>query len=110
MQLPFTIVFEPPGGAELRALARARRVWTITAAGFLADGRIALTLALPQGSGQQLWLLDGPRGLRRLGPPETRSALALAPDGQRVAFLAEAPRGGAPSGRTGEVWVSGPDG
>lgn len=87
----------------------------IAAAQFLADGRLALTLALPPGDERQLWLLDQAGGARRIGPPEAQAALAVAPDGRRVAYLARptpAPPAAPASvdARVSEVWITTRDG
>lgn len=86
---------------------------TITDAQFLADGRIALTVALPPGDERQLWLLGTDGDAQRIGPPAAQTALATAPDGERVAYLARsAARAGSPTGtatdaRPDEVWITG---
>lgn len=86
---------------------------TIAGARFLADGRIALAVAIPPGDERQLWLVDAVGGARRVGPPAAQVAIAASPDGARVAYLA---RPTAPTGtpgaeaRVGEVWVTTRDG
>jgi len=90
----------------------------IADARFLADGRLALTLALPGRDERQLWLVDRGGDARPVGPTGARLALAIANDGDRLAYLA---RGGAPPGgtpptdvtgapRLDEVWLAGLDG
>lgn len=85
----------------------------IAGARFLADGRIALAVAIPPGDERQLWLVDAAGGARRVGPPAAQVAIAASPDGARVAYLA---RPTAPAGTTGaearvaEVWVTARDG
>jgi hypothetical protein len=81
---------------------------TIAGATFLADGRIALTVALPPDDERQTWLLDDDGGMRRLGPAEARGPLAVAPDGARVAYAARA-QGDDPSAggvQPDEVWIA----
>ena len=85
---------------------------TIAGAMFLADGRIALTIALPPDDERQTWLLDDDNGMRRLGPPEARGPLAVAADGGRVAYAArgqddESGPGGV---HPDEVWIAPADG
>jgi dipeptidyl aminopeptidase/acylaminoacyl peptidase len=85
---------------------------TIAGATFLADGRIALTIALPPDDERQTWLLDHEGGMRRLGPAEARGALAVAADGGRVAYAArgqddEPHTGGV---RPDEVWIAAAEG
>jgi hypothetical protein len=101
---------------------------TIADAGFLADGRIALGIALPSGapalSGtptyRETWLLDPTTG--SLDPFSATAnlrapAVAVSPDGARLAYLQQAPQA-APSasaatvpaayvsGRLDEVWLT----
>ncbi|MCC6177458.1 MAG: PEGA domain-containing protein [Chloroflexi bacterium] len=81
---------------------------TIAGADFLADGRIALAIALPPDDERQTWLLDEDGGMRRLGPTEARGALAVTPDGRRIAYVA---RGQGDDANTSgvqpdEVWVA----
>ena len=91
---------------------------------FLEGGELALTVRFPPDPGREAWVLELPApetpgggSLRRLGPPEGAPALAVAPAGDRVAYLARGapPAGGAPRGAPGaalgaplpdEVWVS----
>jgi PEGA domain len=63
----------------------------ITNAGFLADGRVTLTVALPPGTERQVWERRGDGGLQHLGPTAAHGALAPSPDGRQVAYLAPAP-------------------
>lgn len=73
---------------------------SIVAYTFVANGRIAATLALPGSDERQLWLLDGDGGAERVGPSEAFAPLAIDPTGRRVAYLAH-PRpepGRAPAG------------
>ena len=90
----------------------------IADARFLTDGRLALILALPGRDERRLWLVDRGGDARPLGPTGARLALAIATDGQRLAYLA---RGGVPPGgtpptdiagapRLDEVWLAGLDG
>lgn len=74
---------------------------TISAAGFLRDGRVALIVALPPGDERQAWLVDGRGGTRRVGPPEAHGGLAISPDGEQVAYLAQGQ-----GGRLDEVWLT----
>lgn len=87
---------------------------TLAGAQFLADGRVALTVTLPPGEEHQVWVLDAAGGARRAGPVEARLAVALSPDGARVAYTAvsAAPEGAAPGGerRAAEVWLAATDG
>jgi dipeptidyl aminopeptidase/acylaminoacyl peptidase len=80
---------------------------TITDARFLNDGRLAFTVALP-GDERQLWLLDERGGTRRLGPPDARGSVAIAPDGARVAYLAAGAGADFADGRLDEVWLGQP--
>ena len=91
---------------------------------FLEGGELALTVRFPPDPGREAWVLELPApetpgggSLRRLGPPEGAPALAVAPAGDRVAYLARGapPARGAPRGAPGaalgaplpdEVWVS----
>ncbi len=90
---------------------------TIAAAHFLADGRVALAVALPSGDERQLWLIGGDGNARRVGPPLAQVAIAATPDGSRVAYLAR-PAAGAPGAAPGfgveglatEIWVTDRDG
>lgn len=81
---------------------------TIAGAAFLADGRIALTIALPPDDERQTWLLDIDGGMRRLGPTEARGALAVAPDGKRIAYVTRGQDGdpGANGLHPDEVWIA----
>lgn len=89
---------------------------TIAGAQFLADGRVALVVALPSGDERQLWLLDRDGGAHRVGPSLARVAIAAAPDGERVAYLAR-PAAGQAGTATGlaadtlatEVWITSDD-
>lgn len=91
---------------------------TIADVRFLADGRLALILALPGSDERQLWLVDRGGDARPIGPTGARLALAVAHDGARVAYLARGgvPVGGAPPAdvtgapRLDEVWLAGLDG
>lgn len=90
---------------------------TIAGAHFLADGRLALSVALPQGDERQLWIVDRGGGARRIGPPQARLAIAPSPDGARVAYLARGAAAGVPTdfsgagdGRPNEVWITDRDG
>lgn len=64
---------------------------TITDAGFLADGRVALLVALPPGNQNQLWVRNRDGGLQQLGPASAEGALVASPDGRQVAYLAAPP-------------------
>jgi hypothetical protein len=86
---------------------------TIAGARFLADGRLALTVAIPPGDERQLWLADGAGGARRVGPPVAQVAIAASPDGERVAYLARpiaSPGIPGAEARVAEVWVTARDG
>ncbi|MDP9353500.1 MAG: PEGA domain-containing protein [Chloroflexota bacterium] len=83
---------------------------SIQDAGFLPDGRIALVVALPDNRGQA-WLVRADRSMSQIGPEELpTTALAVAPDGGRIAYLAGA--SGADKGYSytaddyREVWVT----
>ena len=78
----------------------------ITNASFLRDGQVAVTITVPPGDERQLWLLDGRGGTRRLGPPTTRGSLAVAADGQQLAYLASSQGPSAVNGRLDEVWIA----
>ncbi len=90
---------------------------TIASAQFLDDGRVALAVALPSGDERQLWLLERDGSARRIGPPLAYVAIAAAPDGSRVAYLAR-PAAGSPAstatlgveGLVTELWVTARDG
>lgn len=90
---------------------------TIASAQFLDDGRVALAVALPSGDERQLWLLERDGTARRIGPPLAHVAIAAAPDGSRVAYLAR-PAAGSPAsaatvgveGLVTELWVTARDG
>ena len=69
---------------------------TIVSAQFLDDGRVALAVALPSDDERQLWLLERDGTARRSGPPLASVAIAAAPDGSRVAYLAR-PATGTPT-------------
>jgi hypothetical protein len=92
---------------------------------FLADGRVALALRLPTTAGtvsaqpplREAWLLDPASGrLDAFAPGIRASALAVSPDGARVAYLGQAPSpspaqagtGTPPSNtrRLDEVWIA----
>ena len=92
---------------------------SIAAAAFVRDGRLGLVIGLPAG-GREAWLLDPAAGsLERIGPAGQWAALAVAPDGARVAYLAasmgalpatvatQTLPGSSPNTRLDEVWVSG---
>ncbi len=97
---------------------------SIAAVSFVGDGRVALIMSMPPTGSREAWLLD-PRGatLERLGPPGQWPALAVAPDGRQVAYLAAgtataptpaalpSPTAGSASvnARLDEVWTSGSD-
>jgi dipeptidyl aminopeptidase/acylaminoacyl peptidase len=78
---------------------------TITDARFLADGRLAFTVTLP-GDERQLWLLDERGGTRRVGPPEARGGVTVAPHGARVAYLARGTEADSSDGRLAELWLA----
>jgi hypothetical protein len=98
-----------PLAPQVQVLRPAFPGSTIADAGFLPDGRLALTVALPPGDERQLWLTDGRGNLRRLGPPDAHGSVAAAPDGERVAYLARGPASAA-EGRLDEVWITAADG
>lgn len=78
----------------------------ILAAGFLADGRVTLTLGLPPGDERQLWVLDQDGIPRRIGPPDAHGAIASTESGDRVAYLQPGTdRLGAPV-RLDQLWIS----
>ncbi|HEY3081213.1 MAG TPA: PEGA domain-containing protein [Chloroflexota bacterium] len=85
----------------------------VSDSGFLADGRVALTLSVPPAGERQVWVLDAAGGAKRMGPPEAPAALSPAPDGRRFAYLARGVTSGrspSPEGRLDEVWVGERDG
>ena len=77
----------------------------ITGAAFLADGRIALMVALPPSNERQLWLTDGHSEGQRVGPPKVTAPMAVSADGQRVAYVVQS---GASSFQAtpSELWVA----
>jgi hypothetical protein len=81
---------------------------TIIGAVFIADGRIALSVVLPPDDERQTWMLDENGGMRRLGPTEARGALAVAPDGGRIAYVTRGQDDdtGTNGGRPDEVWIA----
>jgi len=97
---------------------------TVFDARFLLDGRVALTLALPSRSGtglpglREAWLLDPASASVApfTAPTNVRAAaVAVSPDGQRLAYLQQAPLVKAGAGpttppyipnRLDEVWVA----
>lgn len=88
---------------------------TIVDARFLDDGRLTLVTASPPSGERQAWVVEPGGDTRRTGPPETHAAVAPAPDGRRVAYLARAAAqtsGGPGSGdpRATELWVTERDG
>jgi hypothetical protein len=89
---------------------------SIESASFLADGSVAVLLALPPGTERQVWIVAGPEEetgtpagapagtapdekgaavgdtgvtARRIGPDGLRAGLAVAPHTQRIAYLME---------------------
>ncbi len=107
-----------PRAAEVAQVRPPLPGATIGGARFLADGRLALAVAVPPGDERQLWLADGSGGARRVGPPAAQVAIAVSPDGARVAYLARAlpapPTPGTVASpgeaRVAEVWVTARDG
>lgn len=79
---------------------------TIAHALFLDDGRLALTIALPAGDERHLWVIDGDGGTQHIGPPGTAGSIAVAPDGEQVAYLAHSEAADLTSSRPTEVWVA----
>ncbi len=94
---------------------------TISDAGFLGDGRLALSMAIPAQTGglggsvsREAWIFDSTTG--SLEPFETDGAaphaavVAVSPDGRRVAYLQAAQpemQRGSGASRLSEVWVAG---
>ncbi len=78
---------------------------SIVGAGFLIDGRVVLTVALPPGDERQLWLLGKDGEVERLGPPQARGSIAVSPQGTQAAYLAASDRSAA-AGRLTEVWIT----
>jgi len=94
---------------------------TISDAGFLGDGRLALSMAIPAQTGglggsvsREAWIFDSTIG--SLEPFETDGAaphaavVAVSPDGRRVAYLQAAQpemQRGSGASRLSEVWVAG---
>jgi hypothetical protein len=71
---------------------------SIAATAFERDGRLALVIAMPS-EGREAWLLDLANGtLTRVGPAGQWAALAVAPDGAQVAYLAASATAAATSG------------
>jgi hypothetical protein len=83
---------------------------TLAGAGFLQDGRVTLTVAVPPGDERQLWLI-GPDGEQRhIGPALARGSAAVSADGARVAYLA-APAGSDSANQPpSELWLAAADG
>jgi hypothetical protein len=82
---------------------------------FLADGRVVLAVELPPSGERQLWLADGRGAGQRIGPPLLHGAGAVAPGGDRLAYLAAGASGArgvatGPGSRLNEVWLTGTGG
>ena len=75
-----------PANVRVLPLAAPRPGSVITTAGFLADGRVAAEVQLSSG-GRQVWVADGAGHYHRVGPALGQGALAISPDGGRVAYL-----------------------
>ncbi len=92
-----------PGVTELRPPIPGS---VVQDARFLADGRVAITMALPPSKGGlQAWVVQGDGRVAQLGPESlATTALAVSPNGHTIAYL------GGPSheGNTGyrEVWAT----
>src|SRR5439155_11900863 len=71
---------------------------TVVNAGFLADGRVVLAVAVPPQNERQLWLVDSAGGTERLGPPDAPAGLAVSRDGARYAYLGHQAASGATAG------------
>lgn len=85
---------------------------TLTGATFLLNSRLAMKVTLP-GNDYQLWRRDRGGQSDQLGPADAPGPLALAPDGETVAFLAPASTGGTTGNDRAplvSVWTSGADG
>lgn len=83
---------------------------SIVGASFLSDGRIAMVEALPPGDDDQLWLVDPNGAPRRVGPSDQSHAIALAPDGRRVAFLVQGNTATTRRDGPDQVWIAGSGG
>ena len=113
VELPFTVVFEPPSRAELRALLALRRVWVAAALATLAVGtavvlaELVRTDALASGplvtlrvasrpAGASVWLDDRARGVTPLelavpaGPHHLTLTASEALDSQLALQVGEA--------------------
>jgi len=73
---------------------------SITDATFLTDGQLVLTVTMPSADDRQFWLVDATGATHRLGPLDLHGAVAVSPDGTRLAVFA--PEKGA-SGTTDRV-------
>lgn len=87
---------------------------TIADAGFLGDGRVVLTVALPSTDERQAWLFDPTSNAwQRVGPTSSPvRAIAVAPSGRRVAYLVAGRATTSPTsslvgsgGRVDELWM-----
>jgi hypothetical protein len=94
--------------AEVQRLLPPLPGAAIVGADFLADGRLALSLALPSSDERKLWLVDGGAAPRRIGPSDARVSLAVSADGASFAYLPRAMPADADAGRH-EIWIAASD-
>ena len=80
-----------PAGREVRAPLPGAR---IERAGFLRDGRLWLSIALPPGDAHQLWRFDERGFPEAVGPASLPGPIALSPDGEHLAYPLAAPTDG----------------
>ncbi len=94
---------------------------TISDAGFLGDGRLALSMAIPAQTGglggiesREAWIFDSATGslepFEASGAAPHAAVVAVSPDGRRVAYLQAAQpemQRGSGASRLSEVWVAG---
>lgn len=90
---------------QLERLRPALPGASIQHADFLADGRLVLILSLPPGDERQAWLVADGGQMEHVGPPTVQGSLAVAPDGQRVAYMARGDTSRA-TPVLDEVWIA----
>ncbi|HVC35396.1 MAG TPA: PEGA domain-containing protein [Chloroflexota bacterium] len=75
-------------------------------AGFLANGRLTLTLSLPPANERQFWLLGPDNVPRSIGPPYAEGAIASTLDGSQLAYLARGQVSLGLSDRLDQLWTT----